>query len=286
MRLIIVSGLSGSGKTVALHVLEDLGFYCIDNMPAALLDTLISRVVETGDEIYERLAIGVDARNPQRDVADLPRLIRDLRARGIQCEVMFLQADDDILLKRYSETRRKHPLGSEDLSLQDAIDRERDVLGPVTDAADIIVDTTRTNVYELRDLVRHRVGDRRTPTLSILIQSFGFKHGVPPDVDFVFDLRCLPNPYWEPHLRPQTGRDKDVVAFLDGKEEVQSMYSDILAFLQKWMPKYIDFNRSYLTVGLGCTGGQHRSVYLCEKLGEYFRSHIQNVQIRHRELPR
>jgi len=284
MRLIIVSGLSGSGKTVALHVLEDLGFYCIDNMPAALLDTLISRVVETGDAIYERLAIGVDARNPQRDVADLPRLIRDLRARGIQCEVMFLQADDDILLKRYSETRRKHPLGGEDLSLQDAIDRERDVLGPVTDAADIIVDTTRTNVYELRDLVRHRVGDRRTPTLSILIQSFGFKHGVPPDVDFVFDLRCLPNPYWEPHLRPQTGRDKDVVDFLDSKEEVQSMYTDILTFLQKWLPKYVDFNRSYLTVGLGCTGGQHRSVYVAEKLAAELGTEFPNVLTRHTEL--
>ena len=163
MRLIIVSGLSGSGKTVALHVLEDLGFYCIDNMPAALLDTLISRVVETGDVIYERLAIGVDARNPHRDVADLPRLVRDLRARGIQCEVMFLQADDNILLKRYSETRRKHPLGDKDLSLQDAIDRERAVLGPVIDAADIIVDTTRTNVYELRDLVRQPRGRSANP---------------------------------------------------------------------------------------------------------------------------
>jgi len=284
MRLIIVSGLSGSGKTVALHVLEDLGFYCIDNMPAALLDTLISRVVETEDAIYERLAIGVDARNPHRDVADLPRLVHDLRARGIQCEVMFLQADDDILLKRYSETRRKHPLGDKELSLQDAIDRERTVLGPVIDAADIIVDTTRTNVYELRDLVRHRVGDRRTPTLSILIQSFGFKHGVPPDADFVFDLRCLPNPYWESHLRPQTGKDQDVIEFLDSKEGVQSMYADILAFLQKWIPAYVDFNRSYLTVALGCTGGQHRSVYLAEKLAAELGTDFPNILTRHTEL--
>lgn len=284
MRLIIVSGLSGSGKTVALNVLEDLGFYCIDNMPAALLDTLISRVVETEDAIYERLAIGVDARNPQRDVADLPRLVRDLRARGIQCEVMFLQADDDILLKRYSETRRKHPLGDKDLSLQEAIDRERIVLGSVIDTADIIVDTTRTNVYELRDLVRHRVGDRSTPALSILIQSFGFKHGVPPDADFVFDLRCLPNPYWEPHLRPQTGKDQDVIDFLDSKDEVQSMYADVLEFLQKWMPKYVDFNRSYLTVALGCTGGQHRSVYLAEKLAAELGAKFPNVLTRHTEL--
>ena len=284
MRLIIVSGLSGSGKTVALNVLEDLGFYCIDNMPAALLDTLISRVVETEDAIYERLAIGVDARNPQRDVADLPRLIRDLRSSGIQCEVLFLQADDDILLKRYSETRRKHPLGDKDLSLQEAIDRERVVLGPIIDTADIIVDTTWTNVHELRDLVRHRVGDRSTPALSILIQSFGFKHGVPADADFVFDLRCLPNPYWEPHLRPQTGKDQGVIDFLDSKDEVQSMYADILEFLQKWMPKYVDFNRSYLTVALGCTGGQHRSVYLAEKLAAELGAEFPNVLTRHTEL--
>jgi UPF0042 nucleotide-binding protein len=284
MRLIIVSGLSGSGKTVALHVLEDLGFYCIDNMPAALLDTLISRVVETGDDIYDRLAIGVDARNPESDVAELPQLVRNLRKNGAQCEVLFLQADDEILLKRYSETRRKHPLGDKDLSLQEAIEREREVLGPIIDAADIIIDTTRTNVYELRDTVRERVGDRRTPTLSILIQSFGFKHGVPSDVDFVFDLRCLPNPYWEPHLRQQTGKDEDVIAFLDEKEDVQAMYTDILEFLKTWIPQYVDFNRSYLTIALGCTGGQHRSVYVAEKLAAELGNKFPNVLTRHSEL--
>ena len=285
MRLIIVSGLSGSGKTVALHVLEDLDFYCIDNMPAALLDALLVRAVETGDEIYDNLAVGVDARNRASDVAELPRLIRDLRARGIQVEVIFLQADDDILLKRYSETRRKHPLAEKGMSLPDAIARERELLGPIIDSADILVDTTRTNVYELRDIVHERVSGRSDHELSILIKSFGFKHGVPPDADFVFDLRCLPNPYWETHLRSLTGKDLAVVEFLDKKEDVQAMYRDILAFLEKWIPEYVDFNRSYLTVALGCTGGQHRSVYMAEKLAVELGRRFGPVLTRHNELP-
>lgn len=285
MRLIIVSGLSGSGKTVALHVLEDLDFYCIDNMPAALLDTLVSRIVETQDAIYDNLAVGVDARNRSADLASLPALTQTLRQRGIQCEVIFLHAEDDILLKRYSETRRKHPLADKDMSLHDAIARERELLGPIIDAADIIVDTTRTNVYELRDTIRDRISGRADHELSILIQSFGFKHGVPTDADFVFDLRCLPNPYWDQHLRPLTGNDADVVEFLDGKDDVQSMYRDILSFLQKWIPEYVDFNRSYLTIALGCTGGQHRSVYLAEKLARELGKTYPQVLTRHNELP-
>jgi UPF0042 nucleotide-binding protein len=285
MRLIIVSGLSGSGKTVALHVLEDLDFYCIDNMPAALLDTLVARVVETGDAIYDNLAVGVDARNRPDDLTSLPRLLRDLRGRGIQCEVIFLQAEDDILLKRYSETRRKHPLADKGMSLSDAIARERELLGPIIDAAEIVIDTTRTNVYELRDNLRERISGRGENELSILIQSFGFKHGVPADADFVFDLRCLPNPYWDQNLRPLTGRDAAIVEFLDGKDSVQSMYRDILAFLQKWIPQYVDFNRSYLTVALGCTGGQHRSVYMAEKLARELGGSYAHVLTRHNELP-
>lgn len=285
MRLIIVSGLSGSGKTVALHLLEDLDFYCIDNMPAALLDTLVTRAVETGDAIYDTLAVGVDARNRATDVAELPKLVRDLRGRGIQCEVVFLQADDDILLKRYSETRRKHPLAEKGLSLHEAIARERELLGPIIDSADILIDTTRTSVYELRDTIRERVSTRPNHELSILIESFGFKHGVPPDADFVFDLRCLPNPYWETHLRSLTGKDRAVIEFLDEKDRVQSMYRDILAFLRKWIPEYIDFNRSYLTVALGCTGGQHRSVYMAEKLAAELGANYPQVITRHNELP-
>ncbi len=285
MRLIIVSGLSGSGKTVALHVLEDLDFYCIDNMPAALLDTLITQVIETQDSIYDNLAIGVDARNRAIDLDRLPDLIRDLRERGVNVEVIFLQAEDEILLKRYSETRRKHPLTDKGLSLQEAIGRERELLGPIIDSAEIVLDTTRTNLYELRDTIRERIGARADHQLSILIESFGYKHGVPADADFVFDLRCLPNPYWEMHLRPLTGKDAPVIEYLDEKVIVQSMYQDILQFMQKWIPEYLDFNRNYLTVALGCTGGQHRSVYMAEKLAAELGVEHGLILTRHNELP-
>ena len=247
MRLIIVSGLSGSGKTVALHVLEDLDFYCIDNLPAALLDTLVSRFVDSDESTFDSLAVGIDARNRAEDLASLPTLIRKFRDGGVSCEVVFLQAEDEILLKRYSETRRKHPLADKGLSLQEAIGRERELLGPIIDTADIVIDTTRTNVYQLRDTMRERIRARSENELSILIQSFGFKHGVPTDADFVFDLRCLPNPYWETQLRPLTGKDAAVAAYLDDKDDVQEMYADILAFLNKWIPNYVDFHRNYLT---------------------------------------
>lgn len=286
MRLVIISGLSGSGKSVALHVLEDLNFYCIDNFPAMLLDTLITQLSATKDPIYENLAIGVDARNRESDLNSLPDLINDLRSRGIQVEIIFLHADDDILLKRYAETRRKHPLSDEGLSLHEAIARERELLGPIIDWAQLTVDTTRTNVYELREAIRERVGSGGKPKLSILIESFGFKHGIPSDADFVFDLRCLPNPYWDLQLRPLTGKDAAIVEYLDGVDSVQKMYKDILEFLTRWIPEYIDFNRNYLTVALGCTGGQHRSVYMAEKLAAELTRKYPRVLTRHNELPR
>ena len=285
MRLIIISGLSGSGKSVALHVLEDLDFYCIDNVPAATLDALVTDVVATKDAIYDNLAVGVDARNRASDLDSLPNLVRDLRGRGINCEVIFLHAEDDILLKRYAETRRKHPLSDKGLSLHEAIARERKLLGPIIDCAELVIDTTRTNVYELRDSIRDRVGARTEPVLSILIESFGFKHGIPADADFVFDLRCLPNPYWESHLRQLTGRDSAVVEYLEKQPSVQDMYGDILRFLQRWIPEYVDFNRNYLTIALGCTGGQHRSVYMTEKLAEDLVKQYKQVLTRHNELP-
>ena len=284
MRLIIISGLSGSGKSVALNLLEDLNFYCIDNVPAALLDTVITELVATADSIYDNLAVGVDARNRSADLKSLPELVRDLRKRKIHCEVIFLHAEDNILLKRYSETRRKHPLSDKGLSLADAIATERELLGPIIDSAELVFDTTRTNVHELRNLIRERVGQRGEPELSILIESFGFKHGLPSDADFIFDLRCLPNPYWEIQLRQLTGRDRQVIEYLDSKESVQSMYADILAFLEKWIPQYVDFNRNYLTIALGCTGGQHRSVYLTEKLAAELQRKFNHVLTRHNEL--
>ncbi len=284
MRLVIVSGLSGSGKSVALNLLEDLNFYCIDNVPAALLGTIVTELVATADSIYDNLAVGVDARNRSADLQSVPELVRDLRNRGISCEVIFLHAEDDILLKRYSETRRRHPLSDEGLSLADAIAKERELLGPIIDSAELVLDTTRTNVYELRDAIRERVGQRKDPELSILIESFGFKHGLPSDADFVFDLRCLPNPYWEIQLRQLTGMDHPVREYLDNKSSVQRMYVDILAFLEKWIPEYVDFNRNYLTIALGCTGGQHRSVYMAEKLAAKLKKQFDHVLTRHNEL--
>lgn len=285
MRLVIISGLSGSGKSVALNLLEDMGFYCIDNVPAMLVETMVSQIVASGDEGYENLAMGVDARNRSADLESVPAMARRLQDSGIQCEVVFLHADDDILLKRYSETRRRHPLRRDGDSLKDAIALERELLGPIIDAAELVMDTTRTSIYELRDALRERVGLREAPSLSILVESFGFKHGLPADADFVFDLRCLPNPYWEMTLRPLTGRDRPVVEFLDASDAVQDMYRDILGFLEAWIPRYMDFHRNYLTIGLGCTGGQHRSVYMAEKLAAALAAKHEDVLTRHTELP-
>ncbi len=285
MRLIIVSGLSGSGKTVTLHHFEDLGFYCIDNVPAALLASMIEQILATGDSMYANLAIGIDARNRAADLAHLPAVIADLRVRDTRCEVVFLHADDDILLKRFGETRRKHPLSAAGLSLREAIDRERQLLDPIIGAADLVIDTTRTSVHQLRDIVRQRIGQRDLPELSILIESFGFKNGIPADADFVFDVRCLPNPYWDISLRTLTGKDQKVIDFLRSSDSAQDMLQDILGFLERRIPQFIDCNRNYLTVAIGCTGGQHRSVYIAEKLAMELSKGHKQVMTRHNELP-
>jgi UPF0042 nucleotide-binding protein len=255
-------------------------------VPAAVLATMISEVTATADPLYANLAIGIDARNRAADLATLPEVVRDLRARDIRCEVIFLHAEDHVLLKRYGETRRKHPLSAAGLSLREAIDRERQLLQPIIASAELVLDTTRTSVYELRDIIRRRVGPNEQPGLSILIESFGYKHGIPADADFVFDLRCLPNPYWEMSLRHLTGRDEKVARFLDASDSVQRMYGDILGFLDRWIPEYIDFHRNYLTVAIGCTGGQHRSVYMAEKLAAELAQRYSPVVTRHNELPR
>ena len=284
-RLLIISGLSGSGKSVALHVLEDLGYYCIDNMPAALLRSLIDEVTQQEELPETQVAVGVDARNRQSDLAALPGLIAELQRDNIQTELLFLQAADEILLKRFSETRRRHPLAEHGTELRQAIERERNLLGPVINAADLIIDTSRTSVYELAEAIRDRVDRRKSDMLSVLIQSFGFKHGIPADADFVFDLRCLPNPYWKTSLRNKTGQDKDVVEFLDQQPRFNQMYEDILAFLSKWIPEYVGFDRNYLTVAIGCTGGQHRSVYMTDKLAAALKQIHDPVLTRHSELP-
>jgi UPF0042 nucleotide-binding protein len=268
VRLIIISGLSGSGKSVALHLLEDLGFYCIDNIPVGLLRSFVDDILLVGDSGYRDVGVGLDARNRPSDIEQLPALAKKLRTDGVSCEIIFLQAADDVLLTRFSETRRKHPLTSDEVSLREAIAKERELLGPIIDSADLIVDTTGTTAYTLRERIRERVGKKEPDTLSILIESFGYKHGLPPNADFVFDVRCLPNPYWETQLRPLSGKDEAVRAFLDAQPVVQKMVDDIVAFLDEWIPRYQDFQRSYLTVAIGCTGGMHRSVYVAEAIAK------------------
>jgi len=283
-RLIIVSGLSGSGKSVALHVLEDLGYYCIDNLPVALLKSLIKELTASEEQSITRIAVSVDARNPHHDIDSLPDVIVELRSNRVRTDVLFLQTDDDVLLTRYSESRRRHPLASSGKELRGAITHERELLSQITNVANLIIDTTKSSVYELGDTIRERVDRRRNNVLSVLIESFGFKHGIPADADFVFDLRCLPNPYWQPELRSLTGLDQPVAEFLDADELFAKMYDDILSFLARWIPRYVSFDRGYLTVAIGCTGGQHRSVRMTEKLASALKQTHDPILTRHSEL--
>lgn len=285
MRLILVSGLSGSGKSVALHMLEDLGHYCMDNIPAALLKPFISHTLRSTDNLYQRVAVGLDARNTRAEIATVPALIEELKASGIPCEMLFLTASDDALLRRYAETRRKHPLSGNGSGLRESIALERDLLEPVVQASDLIVDTSHMGVHALRDLIRNRVERRRHLRLSILFESFGFKYGIPGDADFVFDARTLPNPYWEPALRPLNGCDADVARFLERSAEVSRLTHDITTFIEARIPEYFATGRRYLTVAIGCTGGQHRSVYLAEKIAADFASRHEDVSTRHASLP-
>lgn len=284
MKLVILSGLSGSGKSVALNMLEDLGYYCIDNLPIALIDTVARATILTGKEQYELMALGVDARNRSEDIAGLGDSIRMLKQNRIDCDLIFLYAAEERLVKRYSETRRRHPLSRNKVSLRDAIRAERELLAPVAEHADLTIDTTETSIHQLRSLIRKRVHREHQGALSILIESFAFRHGVPADADFVFDVRCLPNPYWDLNLRPLTGRDADVVRFLESQPEAGEMLADIGAFLDKWIPRFAAADRSYLTIAIGCTGGYHRSVYIAERLAERLRATNEHVIVRHNEV--
>jgi RNase adapter protein RapZ len=286
MRLVIVSGLSGSGKSVALNMLEDLGWYCIDNIPAGLLNDFISHTVRSAASIYQRTAVGVDARNRPAELAGLPRLVEDLRRSGIGCEVIYLHADGDILLRRYGETRRRHPLAREGVDLREAIAEERRLLEPVSYAADLVIDTSYTSVHELREIVRARVEQRREGRLSLMFESFGYRHGIPGDADFVFDARTLPNPYWDPQLQNYSGLDAPVVQYLEGHAAVGEYLADIIDFIERRLPDYERNNRQYLTVAVGCTGGQHRSVYLVERLAKHFAAAHREVAARHSSLDR
>ncbi len=285
MNLVIVSGLSGSGKSVALHTLEDMGYYCIDNLPAQLLGAFGEHLLKKADTGYQLTAIGIDARNHPEELSTMPHLLGRLRAQGIAHTILFLEADSETLIKRFSETRRKHPLTKQNLPLEEAIRTERQLLEPLIDSADLRLDTTGINAHQLQELIRGHMAKAPGQRLSLLFQSFGYKHSVPRDADFVFDVRCLPNPYWRIELRPLNGRDPSVQKFMDGEPAVAHMRDDLIAFLERWIPRFEADGRNYLTVAVGCTGGQHRSVYMAEALGAHFQERKQEVMVRHRELP-
>ena len=284
MRLVIISGRSGSGKTSALNILEDVGFTCIDNLPASLLSELVTQLKDEPGENELMLAVGIDARNLVGDLSKIPSMLNDIEDTGVAVDVIFLQARRNDLLRRYSETRRKHPLSSESISLKEAIELEKEMLTPISDISDRTIDTSGLSLHQLRDLIKNTVVPDNRESMSILFESFGFKRGVPSDSDFVFDVRCLPNPYWKLELRTQTGNDPEVIEFLESQVDVASMLADIIGFLTRWIPKFQTNNRSYMTVSIGCTGGQHRSVYLANRLYEHFSQQQPFVKVVHKEL--
>ena len=286
MEIIFVSGMSGSGKTVALHLLEDIGYTSIDNFPIRLLGQYVEEEVSAGRGSDRRIAIGIDARAGEADLQVLPRVLEDLRHQGVNCELLFLTSDEDVLVRRYSETRRRHPLAGHDEGLLDAIRDEREVLATVADCADLVIDTTHLNVHDLREMIRKRLRSANpgSANIALMFMSFGFKHGVPRDADFVFDVRCLPNPHWDTALRPLSGRDAPVQDYLRSQDSVEEMQLDIQGFLERWIRRFEAADRSYLTVAIGCTGGRHRSVYMAERLGAYFGARNERVLVRHSSL--
>jgi RNase adapter protein RapZ len=283
-RLIIVSGLSGAGKTVVLNTLEDLSYYAIDNLPVSLLNTLIEQFSEKDSKLAKQIVIGIDARNSHDDFSFLPETIKSLREKDISTELIFIEANDDVLTKRFSETRRKHPLSTDSVSLTDAIQQERKIIGPLAEASDLCIDTSLMQLHELRDIVRKRIDQRKKARLSLQFMSFGYKNGIPRDADFVFDLRCLPNPYWKKNLRQYSGIDQPIIEFLSKQENVEQMLKDLEHFLKRWIPQFEADNRSYLSIAFGCTGGHHRSVFITEQLASKFNDPDKQIIIRHRDL--
>lgn len=281
----VISGRSGSGKTTALQLLEDSGFICIDNLPVNLLPTLITEVSEAPNSSTMKFAVGIDARNVGGDLSRFPEILEWAQQKqNARFTVVYLDASDQVLIKRFSETRRKHPLSSKTTGLREAIRAENMILDPVARVSDITIDTSNLTLHELRSAVKKKVAGPEGQGVALMFESFGFKYGVPVDADFVFDVRSLPNPYWQPDLRAHTGLQTPVMDFLSAQPQVSSMYEDIVQFLEKWIPSFEQNNRSYLTIAIGCTGGMHRSVYLADKLNAHFQKLYPNVQTRHRQL--
>ncbi|MFA9418616.1 MAG: RNase adapter RapZ [Gammaproteobacteria bacterium] len=284
MKLVIVSGLSGSGKTVALHTLEDAGYFCVDNLPVGLLLDFINKMIHSKPALYDLIAVAIDARSGVDDMDRYDDIINQIRELEISLKILFLTSDIKKLLSRFSETRRKHPLSKRGLPLVEVIQLERVLLNNIYASADLIIDTTTFNVHELRQTIITRLLPSTGADLSILIQSFGFKHGLPADTDFIFDVRCLPNPHWEERLKLLTGKDDLVIQYLQNFTEVNDMLDSISGFLKTWIPSFEKENRSYMTISVGCTGGRHRSVYLVEKIATELLRVPYNASIHHRDL--
>ena len=281
LSLIVISGRSGSGKSTALNVLEDMDYYCIDNLPVSLLTPLISRL--SSNLTISKVAVSIDARNIADDLVLFPGILLGFDGGIVESTVIFLDSESPALVKRFSETRRKHPLSNQVTDLREAIELESKLLDPISDLAALTIDTTSLTIHELRDEIRTRVA-REIHEFALLFLSFAYKRGVPVDADLVFDVRCLPNPHWNPDLRSLCGLDEPVQSFLNQQPAFIEMFTDLSEYLNKWLPKFEANNRSYLTVAVGCTGGQHRSVFMCQKLFDNYRSSFANVQVRHREL--
>lgn len=280
--LVVLTGMSGGGKTVALRALEDLEFYCVDNLPTALLPQLVGAATQ-GNAKRRRIAVGVDVRNRGEDFRHMPTVLSGLAAAQVQVHLIFLDCSDEVLIKRYSETRRRHPLALRGVSLADAIAEERRLLRPLMAIAEKVIDSSDLNVHQLRRLIATGYA-QATEGLTLMFQSFAFRRGLPLDADFVFDARCLPNPHWEPRLRPLSGKDGPVRDFLDAQPLVGEYFADTTRWLDAWVPRFEQDDRSYVTISVGCTGGRHRSVYLVEKLAAHFRANRDGVLTFHREL--
>ena len=283
MELVIISGRSGSGKSTALHQLEDEGYYCIDNLPVSLLPSLVAEVSREEFGHFQGAAVCIDARNAWKDLAKFNDILEAL-PDSVNSRVLFLDADNATLIKRFSETRRRHPLSGDALPLAEAINQERELLEVLAGAASLVLDTSQMTIYELRDAIKQRLVGATAGEMSILIQSFGFKRGVPSDADLVFDVRMLPNPHWIKSLRMKNGLDKEVGEFLESQPSTDDLFADIQHYLDRWLPHYADSSRSYMTVALGCTGGQHRSVYLANRLYQHYRQQFSQIHLRHREM--
>jgi UPF0042 nucleotide-binding protein len=281
--IIIVSGLSGGGKSTALNALEDLGYYCIDNLPGALLP-YFGPQISANPKLYQKVALGIDARSRESDLQVVLDWMFSIRETGLNCRLLFITAEKPVLIKRFSETRRRHPLTGSDKILPDAMENEAQLLELLRRRSDLVIDSSYTNIHQLRRQVWNFV-DRRSSDMSIVLQSFAYKKGVPQDADFMFDARTLPNPHWQDELRALTGMDEAVRLWLESDEQVIKMSADIENFMRTWLAAFQEAQRSYVTICIGCTGGQHRSVYLTERLAASLRKDHENVLVHHREKP-